>query len=427
MAYLLEADLTWIDGTFVPGIQVEVNDNGTIGRVGSLGLTPSKRLLRQALIPGMINAHSHAFQRALRGRGETFPQGAGTFWTWRQAMYDVVDRMDDETFYRTCVLAFREMLAGGITTVGEFHYLHHSQTTTDYAYDRLVLQAARDARIRIVLLNAYYRTGGIGQPLAPAQRRFETAGLAGYWANMDTLGGVVDPAVQSLGVVAHSIRAVSLEEIAALRAEAERRGLVFHMHIEEQRRELDEAIAAYGHPPMHLMVELFDSMDRVTGVHCTHTSSEDMERFLAGGGTVCICPTTEANLGDGIADLVPVAAERGRVCLGTDSNARISMMEEMRWVEYVQRLAHQSRGVLRGPDGDLARSLFGMATTNGAYALGLEAGAIATGALADFATLDLDADQLTGADAATLLPAFICGADASTVSAVCVGGRWQEL
>jgi formimidoylglutamate deiminase len=203
--------------------------------------------------------------------------------------------------------------------------------------------------------------------------------------------------------------------------------LVFHVHLEEQRQEIDESIAAYGHPPMQLLNELFDSMDRVTGVHCTHTRPEDMERFLAGGGTVCLCPTTEANLGDGIADLVHVSAERGRMCLGTDSNARISMMEEMRWVEYVQRLAHESRGVLRGPDGEVARPVFEMATVNGAHALGLEAGVIAAGALADFAALDLDADQLIGADAATLLPAFISGSDAAVVAEVCVGGQWLEL
>ena len=126
MAQILEADLTWIDGAFEPGIQVQITDDGVIGNVGRLGQTPSRRLRRRALVPGMINAHSHAFQRALRGHGETFPQGAGTFWTWREAMYQLVARLDDETFYQTCLLAFREMLAGGITTVGEFHYFHHS-------------------------------------------------------------------------------------------------------------------------------------------------------------------------------------------------------------------------------------------------------------------------------------------------------------
>jgi formimidoylglutamate deiminase len=427
MAQLLEADLTWIDGAFQPGIQVEVLDEGVIGDVGPLGRTPSRRLLRRALVPGMIDAHSHAFQRALRGRGETFPQGAGTFWTWREAMYQLVGQMEDESFYQTCLLAFREMLAGGITTVGEFHYFHHSPEASDFAYDRLVLRAAREAGIRIVLLNAYYRTGGIGRPLGPSQQRFETASLDGYWDNMDSLGSVIDTPLQSLGVVAHSIRAVGLEEMAALREEAQRRGLVFHVHLEEQRQEIDESIAAYGHPPMQLLNELFDSMDRVTGVHCTHTRPEDMERFLAGGGTVCLCPTTEANLGDGIADLVHVSAERGRMCLGTDSNARISMMEEMRWVEYVQRLAHESRGVLRGPEGEVARPVFEMATVVGAHALGLEAGVIDSGAVADFAVLDLDADQLIGADAATLLPAFISGSDAVVVSEVCVGGQWLEL
>ncbi len=423
MSHTIQADLTWTGAKFEADIQVEVTGAGTIGAVGRSEVPPTQRLEGRALLPGMVNAHSHAFQRGLRGRGESFPEGSGSFWTWREAMYDLVGRLDKDEFRALCVQAFSEMVAGGITTVGEFHYFHHDSGTRDVSYDRLVLEAAREAGIRIVLLNAFYRTGGIGQPLGPAQQRFETASLDEYWNNMDRLTDEIDPGTQSLGVVGHSIRAASIEEMAALQAEAGRRGWVFHLHIEEQRQEVDDSVMAYGRPPMYLLNDALSTMDNVTGVHCTHTEPEDMERFLDRGGTVCICPTTEANLGDGIADLMLVSSAGGRICLGSDSNARISMMEEMRWLEYVQRLSRESRGILRDAQGDMAPALFDSATVQGSHALGIDAGRIATGAVADFFTVDLAAPQLVGWTADTLLTTFVAGADASVVDEVWVGGR----
>ena len=428
MPDVIEADLTWTATGFETGVQVEITADGSIGAVGRLHAAPTRRLAGRALLPGMVNAHSHAFQRGLRGRGETFPQGSGTFWTWREAMYRLVGELDEDLFYRLCLGAFHEMLACGITTVGEFHYLHHSPGDRDFAYDRLILRAARDAGIRLVLLSAYYRTGGIGQPLGSAQRRFDAGSLAEYWDNLDRLEGDLDADTQSLGVVAHSIRAAALEEIGQLHTEATRRGLVFHLHVEEQRREIEECVAAYGHPPMRLLADLLDGMGNVTAVHCTHTDPADVRRFLDAGGTVCICPTTEANLGDGIPGLITVteAMRRGQLCLGSDSNARISPTEEMRWLEYGQRLAHERRGVLRNERGVVAEPLFEAATTRGAASLGIAAGVIRTGAKADFFTLDLDSPQLAGWTEDTLLAGFVTGTDAAAVGEVCVGGCWVD-
>jgi formimidoylglutamate deiminase len=423
MSDIIEADLTWTGTSFESGVQVEI-DGGVIQRVGPLGGRATKRLRRRALLPGMVNVHSHAFQRGLRGRGERFPSGAGSFWTWREAMYGLVETMHEEAFFDVCLQAYREMLQAGITTVGEFHYFHHGGRGRDFALDRTVVRAAREAGIRLVLLNAYYRTGAIGQPLNDAQQRFATDDLDAYWHNLDELAESLDSSRHTLGVVAHSLRAVPLEDLVALHTESVRRGMVFHLHIEEQRQEVAECIEAYGRPPMQLLNELCQSTENVTGVHCTHTRSEDMETFLARGGTVCICPTTEANLGDGIPDLVHVVGAGGRICLGTDSNARISMQEEMRWVEYGQRLTHERRGVLRGADGAVARSLLDLATVNGARSLGIDAGRIAAGALADFTTLDLDAGPLAGWDPDSLLAAFVTGADASVIGESCVGGQW---
>jgi formimidoylglutamate deiminase len=151
---IFEPDLLWTGERFEPGYQLEVED-GRITRIGALGLSPTTRLRGQALLPGMVNVHSHAFQRGLRGRGDRFPAGMGTFWSWREAMYQLVQELDPEPFKRISVQAFREMLAAGVTTVGEFHYFHHTRGTTDYAFDELILESAREAGIRIALLLTY--------------------------------------------------------------------------------------------------------------------------------------------------------------------------------------------------------------------------------------------------------------------------------
>ncbi len=425
-AQVLEADWIWTGRAFESGLRLAVDEAGRIEAVGRLDRTATRRLPGRALLPGFVNAHSHAFQRGLRGHGERFPEGAGSFWSWREAMYGLVESLDPERCRSLCVQAFREMLAAGITTVGEFHYLHHGGAGADFGLDQAVRDAAREAGIRLVLLEAYYRTGGIGAPLGPAQRRFETAGLEAYWAQMDRLAATLDPARESLGAVAHSIRAATPDEIGALHAEAARRGIVFHIHVEEQRREIEESLAAYGRRPMALLNERWGEASNVTAVHCTHTDPADMQAFLARGGRVCVCPLTEANLGDGLPDLDRAHAAGGRLCLGTDSNARIAMLEEMRWLEYGQRLRGERRGALRAGDGAVSRALLDAATSGGAEALGVPAGRITPGAWADLVSVDLSAPALAGADEATLLDALVFGADASAIDAVCVGGDWQE-
>ncbi|NOX60083.1 MAG: amidohydrolase family protein, partial [Planctomycetes bacterium] len=174
MPSVIEADLTWFNGSFEPHIQVVVDSHGVIEQVGYLDLQPTLRLPDKALLPGMVNAHSHAFQRGLRGFGETFQKGAGSFWTWREAMYELVDCLQAEEFKNICRMAFEEMLRQGITTVGEFHYFHHSPTGKDFLFDEAILDAANQAGIRIVLLECFYAHGGFGQPLSEAQKRFAT-------------------------------------------------------------------------------------------------------------------------------------------------------------------------------------------------------------------------------------------------------------
>jgi formimidoylglutamate deiminase len=308
----------------------------------------------------------------------------------------------------------------GITCVGEFHYFHHGPELDGWAFDERVLRAAAEAGIRIALLQVYYRTGAIGQPLEGPQRRFGSPSPAAFWEQADRLEALLDPATQTLGASVHSLRAAGLDDLRGVYDEARRRDLVFHIHVEEQRREIQDALAYYGRRPMQLLLETLGTATDVTAVHCTHTDPEDMERFLAGGGTVCLCPLTEANLGDGIPGRI------GAACLGSDSNARISMLEEMRWMEYAQRLASESRGALRDHAGQVARALFEAATVNGARALGVDAGRIAPGCWADFVSIDLGVPSLAGWEPDTLLDSLVFGAGDEAVAATCVGGAWRE-
>jgi len=419
---VVEADLTCTGRRFEPGIRIAVDEEGRIARVGRLDLTPTRHLPGVALLPGFVNAHSHAFQRGLRGKGESFPKGAGTFWTWREDMYSLVAGLDAASFRTLCVRAFGEMLDAGITTVGEFHYLHHSAAIADWSLDRVLLDAAREAGIRIVVLATYFRTGGIGQPLTGAQQRFDGVSLATYWQHLDRLAASLDRRCQHLGVAAHSVRAVTPEEIVSLANEARRRGLPLHLHMEEQPREIEECIASYGRRPLELLNAGLADAPTVTAVHCTHSTPDDLRSFVERGGRVCVCPLTEANLGDGIPDLSSVP--RDRICLGTDSNARISMLEELRWLEYGQRLAGTTRGVLADRQGTLGSALLAIGTEGGADALGVAAGRIAPGAWADFAAVDLGTAALAGWTEATLADAIVAGADNEIVVAVAVGGRW---
>ncbi|TVQ31561.1 MAG: formimidoylglutamate deiminase [Phycisphaeraceae bacterium] len=421
---IIEADLTWTGDGFARGVQVAVGDDGRIEQVGALGVPPTERLEKRALLPGMVSAHSHAFQIGLRGMGERFPGGAGSFWTWRDAMYGLVELMDAKRLRRLCLRAFREMLSQGITTTGEFHYLRHDVSRAGFAFDEVILDAAAEAGVRLCLLCSHYSQGGFGKPLLGGQVRFASGDVEAYWKQLDHLSTRIDAHTQSLGASVHSLRAATLEELALVHTESKRRGMVFHIHIEEQRREIQQCIDAHDAAPMALLCERLEIDERFTAVHCTHTDPTEMERFIEMGGRVCICPLTEANLGDGVADVPGILGSEGRICIGTDSNARICMAEELRWLEYVQRLSGEERGVVTDDAGRLAPALIRVGATEGAAALGVESGAIEAGLHADFFTLDLDHPTLAECDDESLAEAWLLGSDGGAVAETCVGGRW---
>lgn len=252
-AYSLRPELTWTGERFESGVRVRVGSDGRVLSVttandgdDSAGDSDCIELPGHALVPGMVNAHSHAFQRGLRGLGETYPKdahGQSSFWTWREEMYKLVGGMTQEHMYALTKQCFAEMRDAGITSVGEFHYFHHGRpeeaadgVSSRFAYDEQILKAASDVGIRLVLLNAFYEHGGFQQaPMSEPQKRFKVSSHDEYWRQMDALKPKLAP-TQSLGVVAHSMRAVELKDIVELHEESVRRGLVFHIHLEEQVR-----------------------------------------------------------------------------------------------------------------------------------------------------------------------------------------------
>lgn len=427
MSKILAPALLWLPDGFRTGYQLEILDDGTIGRVGpSLGRA-TETLAREALLPGMVNAHSHAFQRALRGKAERFPREPGSFWSWREEMFRLVDETERELFHRTTRSCFREMLRAGITAVGEFHYLHHLTSSRDYELDEAVLDAASKVGIRIVLLDVCYMTGDVDKPLEGPQKRFASDTLDEFLESVARLEKRVDRKKQHLGIAAHSIRALPLEAIIELHDWTRRRRYPFHMHVEEQPREIEAALEHYGRRPLDLLLEHLELGSEFSAVHATHSDENGLAALKSSGANVVLCPLTEANLADGIAP-ASLSGPGHHLALGSDSNLRVDFTEEMRLLEYAQRLRSEQRGAFTNKDGRVAHRLFYIATEGGARSLGVKAGRIATGYAADFFTIDAQS-ELDGEGGVELTPddrltAFVLGDGARAIKRVAVAGKW---
>lgn len=419
---IVEADLTWVGGAFQAGIQVEVDIEGLIVRVGPGLGRATERLEDQALVPGMVNAHSHAFQRGLRGRGERYDEGSSDFWSWRTDMYALVDQLNAEKFHRLSKIAFEEMLRSGVTSVGEFHYLHHLPGSRGYELDEAIVEAARESGIRLRLLDACYLSGDVEAPLSDSQKRFASRDVDEFLASVDELAARLGPR-QSLGLVAHSIRAVGIDDIAVIHQQARDRGVPFHMHVEEQQREIDACVAVYAARPLALLLDKLELGPEFTAVHCTHSAQKDLLNLIETGANICLCPLTEANLADG---LVPetLHSSSANLSIGSDSNQRIDFSEELRLLEYGARLARRKRGIYLSESGSLVRRLWQTVTDGGARSLGLPVGKIEVGRLADLFTLDLNHQSLQDVEEDDLLAAFLFGASSDAIRRVAVGGEW---
>ena len=400
---------------------VEVSTNNT-------GSTPVD-LDAGIVIPGLTNAHSHAFQRALAGRTEHRSRaGRDSFWTWRQQMYGLVGRLDAGRFSAIARQAYVEMLESGYTSVVEFHYLHREPAgsgTADTMFEA-VRQAALASGIRLTYLPVLYERAGFDRDdPAPGQRNF-TMDTAEFLGHQERAAERASGRVR-VGVGAHSLRAVSERSLREVAARAAENGAPMHLHIAEQQREVDECLATHGQRPVRWLLDRFDVDRSWCLVHATHMDPKECADLAASDATVCLCPTTEANLGDGLFPLVDFLEAGGEIAIGSDSHVSINPFEELRWLEYGQRLRSRSRNVASLRDPHVGRELFLRALAGGARAAGQDRAGLEEGAAADLVVLDDRDPMLTGHNASTLLDALVFSGYRLPIQRVMVEGEWQVI
>ena len=422
-------DLIYLAGRFESGQAIVCDEAGNIVRVAASDEVPDAvRLRGRALLPGMVNAHSHAFQRIIRGRTEHRSEhSTDSFWTWREQMYAAANRLEAQDIYDVSRMAFLEMALTGITAVGEFHYIHHQRDGSTYSdpnlLEREVIRAARDVGIRIALLRVAYARAGYQTEPNPLQVRFIEDSPEIYLKHLEQLLGApeLSEGTAWVGVAPHSVRAVPLDYLKTTVAFANERELPVHMHVAEQPAEVSACIEEYGRSPVALLETEGLLSKRFTAVHAIHVTPKAIAALARAGAFVCACPTTERNLGDGV---VPVDAyfDGGvRIALGTDSQIQIDLLEDARELEYHLRLQKMERNVLAP---ELARKLFDCATVSGAMSIGLHGGGkIEAGSPADFFTVDLDDLSIAGADADSLLANIVFSLSRTAVRDVVVGGK----
>ncbi|MCX4692982.1 formimidoylglutamate deiminase [Streptomyces sp. NBC_01408] len=408
----------WLGTHVEPGVALEVAEDGRIAavRTGVETPPPGAEVLRGLTLPGLANAHSHAFHRALRS---TVQVGSGTFWTWRDFMYKVAQNLTPDSYFALARAVYAEMALAGITNVGEFHYVHHAPGGAPYAdpnaMGEALIEAAAAAGIRITLLDTAYLSAGFGRAPDPHQLRFSD-GTAEAWA--ERVGALKPREHALIGAAIHSVRAVPAGQLATVARWAEEHQAPLHVHLSEQTAENDACQAAHGRTPTQLLADHGVLGPRTTGVHNTHLTDADIA--LLGGTTTgtCMCPTTERDLADGIGPAVRLQQAGSPLSLGSDSHAVIDLFEEARAMELNERLRSRTRGHWT------ANALLSAATADGHAALGRpDAGRLEPGALADFTTVALDSVRTAGPLPRLGAETAVFAATAADVRHTVVGGR----
>ncbi|GLW04960.1 formimidoylglutamate deiminase [Microtetraspora sp. NBRC 13810] len=415
-------ELAWLPpGEVVQGVLVTVEGDRFAEIVPAVPEPPRDAVRLAGLtLPGLANAHSHAFHRALRGVTQA---EKGSFWTWRERMYAVAAALDPDSYLTLARAVYAEMALAGITCVGEFHYLHHGPDGVPYgdqnAMGHALVEAARAAGIRISLLDTCYLTGGLGIPLDGVQTRFGD-GDAERWAGRaealrDAYAGAGDVAV---GAAVHSVRAVPAEQIPTVADFSHRHATPLHVHVSEQQAENAACVEMYAATPVQLLTERGALGPRSTAVHATHLSDVDLALLGQSGTHVCMCPTTERDLADGVGPARPLFEAGSPITLGSDSHAVIDLFEEARAVELDERLVSGRRGHWT------AAELLDAATAAGHASLGFpDAGVLLPGARADLVSVRLDSVRTAGATPATAAEAVVFAASPADVHSVVAGGR----
>jgi formiminoglutamate deiminase len=370
-------------------------------------------------LPGFANAHSHTFHRALRGRTQI---GQGSFWTWREQMYAAAERLNPDTYHALARAVFAEMVCGGMTSVGEFHYLHHDADGAPYsnanAMGGALIDAAAEAGIRITLLDTCYLQGGIGIELNPAQLRFSDGSALSWATRVSDLADRSSSNTVKVGAAIHSVRAVDPAAMEIVGAWATSRNVPLHAHISEQPMENEQCLAAYGRTPTELLSDHGLLSARFCAVHATHLTESDIDLYGVSGATCCFCPTTERDLADGIGPSRALVDAGARLAIGSDSHAVIDPLEEIRAIELNERLAALTRGNHDAP------SLLAAGTVGGQASLGWnDAGTLVVGGLADFVTVSLDSVRLAGHLADSLLETVVFAGTSADIAHVVIAGQ----
>ncbi len=406
-------DRAWVDGACVDDVAVRVRD-GTIGSVE----TDAPRVddavrLRGFTIPGLVNAHSHAFQRLLRGRTEATD---GNFWSWRDQMYQLAERLDPDTFEEVATAVFGEMLMAGVTTVGEFHYVHHPGEGGSYAdpnaMGEALLAAAAATGIRITLLDTCYLRSGFDTAPVGVQKRFSD-GHAETW--VERVSGLKGGPAAKVGAAVHSVRAVDPASARTVGEWAEHNDAPLHFHLSEQIAENEACVASTGRTPTEVMAEAGVLGRNSTAVHATHLTATDLDLIVSSGTGACICPTTERALADGIGPVAQLRDAAVPLSVGSDSQTTIDLFEEARLLDLHERFVAHRRGTWSAPH------LLAAATNGGARSLGWDNTGIAAGAMADFTVIDMESVRTAGI--ADPVAAAVYAATASDVTDVVVGGE----
>ena len=421
-------ELAWLGGPrATPGVLVEV-DGDRIAAVSPGHASPPRAAIELPglTLPALANAHSHAFHRALRGRTHG---GEGTFWTWRDLMYGVAANLDPQNYYLLARATFAEMALAGIGVVGEFHYVHHRPGGDPYedpnAFGASLVAAARDAGVRLTLLDTLYLHGGLAPgsgsgyaPLGPEQARFGDGTVHAWTRRVENLRASVPGPDTRVGAAVHSVRAVDPESIGIAARWAKERALPLHVHLSEQPAENEACLEVHGRTPTAVLADAGALGPDTTLVHATHLSGDDIDLIGAARAHCCFCPTTEHDLADGIGPSQSLVRAGATLCAGSDSQAVIDILEEARAVELGARVLTNRRGI------HPTETLAAIATGNGYRSLGWkDGGAIRPGCLADFTTIGLDSVRLAGIDTPHVLDAVIFAASSADVHNLVVGGR----
>lgn len=430
MNTLYRPELLYADGKFVADAGVLVSESGTVlefSGVVDLASILVVELPGKALLPGFVNAHSHSFQRLIRGKSESRVASGNDFWSWRGTMYHAASRLDPQDVYDAARMAFLEMVLAGTTSVGEFHYLHNAPDGKPYDDPNLlakqVIAAAQSVGLRIVLLRTAYLRSGFELPRDPGQIRF-FENTAAFLGNAEALRReYFDLPQVSVGIAPHSIRAVPLADLREIAEWNRSANLPMTMHVSEQVAENEACLSEYGLTPVELLNRERILGPEFTAVHAIHITPAEIGKLAEASATICACPTTERNLGDGTFPADAAMAAGIRVALGSDSQAQIDPLEDARELDYHLRLQQQKRAILDQQESKpMAASLFDCATIHGAHALNVPAGDLKPGSAADFFTVDLRDPSIAGHSAADLLSILVFSLNRSAICDVVVNG-----